>query len=262
MPATGPEPFGAPLALCRGKPSPFRERKGNADGDGAFRRERVTALLGARATREGFGGATCGSVVQETERREIWGAGGFLGAGRRMGSANTSAMGDPSVRSTHSPSCWGIPAAPGHHPLPSLKDAGKGRGITDPQRPPTAQCCPQPCPVSLLLPQVGLDGVGRRHGLDETNAGVADPEQHIPAGPGEREGLSGLWLSVPPPRLSPDLLRTTRTTAPSGRRKATCSSWQEGFWRTLRSPTRREPSGMNLLQGEEQRAIVTPVPGW
>lgn len=136
MPATGPEPFGAPLALRRGKPSPFRERKGNADGDGAFRRERVTALLGARATREGFGGATCGSVVQETERREIWGAGGFWGAGRRTGSANTSAMGDPSVRSTHSPSCWGIPAAPGHHPLPSLKDAGKGGGITDPQRPP------------------------------------------------------------------------------------------------------------------------------
>lgn len=44
--------------------------------------------------------------------------------------------------------------------------------------------------LSLLVPQVSLDGVGWSHSLNEPHGRVPDSKRHIPAKPGEREELS------------------------------------------------------------------------
>lgn len=63
------------------------------------------ALLGSRDTREGFKGATCGSVVQETVRREL--PGGWEVPGGR-GGREAAAPGRPQCQQRMEPLVQGL----------------------------------------------------------------------------------------------------------------------------------------------------------
>lgn len=142
----------------------------------------------------------------------------------------------------------------------------------NPTRPHIAPPPPTPWEApSSPPPHVGLDGVGRRHRLDEPH-GVSQPKGDVLWGPGgglggarRREGSMGAaidgvrsWGGVGGVHGA-HRLSTTTTAAPSGRRKAVYSRGVFlDFWGAM-SPTRWEPSGMNLLRG--QRGAVRPGVG-
>lgn len=107
---------------------------------------------------------------------------------------------------------------------------------------------------SRAAPQVGVDGVARGQRLHEAHARVLDGERHVlrGAGKGRAEKLSAQPAKAtvcprPRPRCS-HRFSTTTTAEPSGRVSATAS--RPFFW-LASSPTLWEPSGMNLLRGEQ-----------
>lgn len=156
-----------------------------------------------------------------------------------------------SARSSGSPRlCCGTHST---EPPPPCPRAAPGCSGSDPR---PAAGMPAP---SLPLPQVGLDGVGRSHGCHEAN-GVGQAEGDVLRGPGEeqQQGQScGVRRAEPhtPGRMGSctHRFRTTTTTAPSGRWKAVYSSSVFLDCLEATSPTRWEPSGMNLLHGHQKR---------
>lgn len=109
--------------------------------------------------------------------------------------------------------------------------------------------------LGWLLPEERLDGVAGSHGLDEADVRVRDPKGHVHGGAVRKaEGMGAQWGQWGPftrdQNGATHRFRTTRTTAPSGRRKAECSRSQRRHFLETASPTRCEPSGMNLLWGQ------------
>lgn len=81
------------------------------------------ALLGARDTREGFKGATCGSVVQETVQWELPGDGKCREGGE---AGKQQAQPDPGARSTRRPLCRGSTPSNGSPSASTLEGCWKG----------------------------------------------------------------------------------------------------------------------------------------
>lgn len=143
----------------RGKPRCFRARRGNTDG---------MAHTGAAASPRRLAHAKGPWEPRVEARARTWstGAGGSWEAPEQQGR---------SAGSTRSPLQWSSAA--------SIIAGGP------PEVPPGSAPAPALSWPSLLAPQVGLDGVGRSHRLDEADGRVLDPEGHVPARPGgERSG--------------------------------------------------------------------------